>query len=61
MPVLMGFDCTVKSCLTDTCLIRIPLYYGQLASPVGKESPWFPLYSAGLQACNKNSVGVNSV
>ena len=38
MPVLMGFDCTVKSSLMDTCLIRTPLYYGQLASLLGKES-----------------------
>ena len=38
MPVLMGFDCTVKYSLMDTCLIRTPLYYGQLASALGKES-----------------------
>ena len=36
----MWFNCTVKSPrFTDSCLIRTPHYYGQLASSFGKESP----------------------
>ena len=36
----MWFNCTVKSPrFKDSCLIRTPHYYGQLASSLGKESP----------------------